>query len=365
MSNHVLPTLKLSRASKLPSYARLVFETPEKSARQRFPVSEYLFSPGNGKWQRVWFSRGAEVPAPEALIELSGCLVNAAGTVISPDGERLWGPDFGLGAKGLQSPTPVTQKALSGTYIYGLNQHVSFGHWLIHRLPRIYSALQHNEGTDVLISSSPWDPTDLIQSVGVRKEQMIALPADKREVFFQVDKILVANHAAPPGRRRQLDWPRFEKVVSQILNNLRLPDGKRGPEKIYLTRTTAPEQRLGCMNRPFIENLMKQSGYFVVAPETLPFREQVNLLVNAKDVVTEAGSGGLLSVFSRRLRSLTYLSPQPNYEISNWNAQNSPWARSIALAKKGSFRFASVSAGGDYGSWNADEQLLQRLVRNL
>ena len=215
------------------------------------------------------------------------------------------------------------------------------------------------------MSGSKFDSTGLLGAIGVATEAVTALPASEPQHFYEVEKLVVSNHAAIPGRRRRVDWSRFERMVGRIVAQVADQSVPSQCAKVYLTRAQSPSQRSGCLNREMVEDFMRERGYFVVAPETLSFENQVQLMSHAEHVVSEHGSGGLLSVFSKTLKSVTYLSPRPNYEVLGGEARGAPWARSTTVARNSTFRFASVFGSGTFESWNADEDSIRRVASCL
>jgi hypothetical protein len=187
---------------------------------------------------------------------------------------------------------------------------------------------------------------------------------DRPELFFRVERLILASHAAPPSGRRIVDWERLSEMVAAMSASA-APVLQNSPTKVYLTRTEKSGDRSGCQNREVLEQSMSELGFLVVAPEAHSFSEQIGILRGARHVAVEAGSASLLSIFSPQLKSLTYLSPQPPHRIVNGTALYAPWSRATTILRRAEFRHAQISSAGGFLEWSADERLVRDVTENF
>jgi hypothetical protein len=358
MSSALREIFAKARKGELPGFARVVHGPRGNGSPQKIKGQEFFFDRATDSWQIRKIGRTLAGVPPELVVELENCFVNAKGAILGPGMEVI-------------SPSPpddngpvVASRTLSGSHVFGLQAKTSFGHWLLHRLPLIFSGLSRTETREVLVSSSSWEPFSLLAPLGVEPTRVTSLPMDRPELFFKVESLIVASHAAPPSKERIVDWKRLSEMVAAMSAGA-APAPENSPTKVYLTRTENSGDRSGCQNRELLEQSLRELGFAVIAPEAHSFSEQISILRGARHVAVEAGSASLLSVFSPQLRSLTYLSPQPPHRIVNGTALYAPWSRATTILRRAKFRYARISRTGSFSAWSADEQLLREVTENF
>lgn len=87
------------------------------------------------------------------------------------------------------------------------------------------------------------------------------------------------------------------KVTSSILSE---PGDKHLPKRLYLTRSLLKPHERGATEELYMEEKLRQNGFTVIAPERVPFADQVRLLNNADWVVGTIGSALHTSLFTER-----------------------------------------------------------------
>lgn len=364
MSSELREIFAKARKGEVPGFARVVHGTRGSGSPQKIRGKEFFFDRVSDSWRMQEIGQSLAGVAPEFVVELEGCFVNARGAILGPGMEAISPSPHPATAGGNDSSPLIASRILSGSHVFGLQAKTSFGHWLLHRLPLIFSGLSRTETRGVLVSSSSWDPFSLLAPLGVDPTRVTSLPMDRPNLFFRVESLVLASHAAPPGKQRIVDWERLNQMVAAMSAG-GTPAPKNSPTKVYLTRTEKSGDRSGCQNRELLEQSMSELGFSVVAPEEHSFSEQISILQGARHVAVEAGSASLLSIFAPRLRSLTYLSPQPPYRIVNGTASYAPWSRATTILRRAKFRYARIARTGSFSEWSADEQLLRDVTENF
>lgn len=351
----------------LPGYARIIGQkAPGRRVVWPRRTKEWQFEHGESRWRRLPGYLPANSVTPETLIELRGCFINSRGTVLSPEGEVLHGFSAGLGPERKRVMSePVFAESLDGSWVHGIHNDQHFGHWLLHRLPRIFSALNHSPGLPVITSTSPWTADSLLDSVGAPSRQVTALDWDTPERFHQVDCLIVANDPAPDRAAKVVDWPRLATMASAIRRWASDHSSQGGYEQVYLTRGEGSGIRPGCQNREVIEEAMSRAGIPVIRPERLNFADQVLMAARSREILAEYGSAALLSLFSLELHRLTLFSPFDNYRLERGVARGGPWVRAMTIARGTRFRFASVVGSGRPRDWLADADKVRRVAEAL
>ena len=367
----------------LPEFISVLKGSDKSPVKPHRKGREYIFDQSSSRWHRQPRVREDISIPPEVVLELRDCLVSSSGKVLSPDGREIDFNSLGVYSSPDEQvasevePSRVA-KALSGSFIHGLYSpigrpdggafgSIAFGHWLIHRMPKIHSGLLASPESSVLTSPERWDSSTLIDSLGLKQGTIKHLNYLGPNEFVRVEKLILSTQAASSGKtNRMVDWQRLSLMADQVRSYAVDDSDQVVREKIYLTRTTTSGSRKGCINRYFIEEQMRDKGFFVIAPETLSFREQINLLSNARHIASEAGSAGLLSLFTKNLKSFTSLSPRPNYSVSKEGNSGTPWDRHLVLPRRSVFRFASiVREMKTFSSWIADETIVRNVIRKI
>lgn len=351
----------------LPGYARLIGQKAQnRQVVWRRWTREWQFDYGQSRWRRLPGQSPATPVTPETLIELRGCYINSRGTVLSPEGQVLYGFSVGLGPeKKRVLPRPVIAESLDGKWIHGIHNDKHFGHWLLHRLPRIFAGLTYSPDLPVLSSTSSWGTASLLDSVGAPPGQATALNWDAPERFHRVDCLIVANDAAPDRAAKQVDWSRLSTMASAIRLWAANHSSHRGYQQVYFTRGEGSGIREGCRNRQVIEEAISQAGIPIIRPEHLTFADQVLMASESREILAEYGSAALLSLFSRRLYRFTLFSPFDNYRLDRGVAKGAPWVRATTVARGARFRFASIVESGRPRNWLADVDKVKKVVQAL
>jgi hypothetical protein len=365
---------------KFISVLKGLYKSPVKPHRKG---REYIFVQSSSRWHREPRVREDISIPPEIVLELRDCLVSSSGKVLSPDGREIDFNSLGVYSSPAEQVASevepwIVAKALTGSFIHGLYSpigrpdgrafgSIAFGHWLIHRMPKIHSGLLASPESSVLTSPERWDSSTLIDSLGLGQGTINHLNYLGPNEFVRVEKLILSSQAASRGQtNRIVDWQRLSLMADQVRSYAVDDSNQEVQQKIYLTRTTTSGSRKGCINRNIIEEQLRDKGFFVIAPETLSFREQVNLLSNARHIVSEAGSAGLLSLFTKNLKSFTSLSPRPKYSVSKEGNSGTPWDRHLVLPRRSVFRFASIAREmKTFSSWIADETMVRNVIRKI
>lgn len=134
----------------------------------------------------------------------------------------------------------------------------------------------------------------------VDRLKIITKPVHCRKIFIP-DYSLGFDR---PFSFRYLDM--IHKLVSSISNN----EKYRG-KKIYLTRTKFLKSRFYEIGEQQIENVYKQLGFEIFAPEKMSIEEQISCFQSADEIVSLSGTIPHNIVFARNGLKFTILNRQP------------------------------------------------------
>ncbi len=116
-------------------------------------------------------------------------------------------------------------------------------------------------------------------------------------------KLIVPDEAMfAVSMKAHKDWLLFFDLISESAKKKCRPNTYK---KIYLTRRQLPESE--GVNEEYYEDFYAQRGYKIIAPETLPFEEQINYISNAEEIVCPMGTLSHFAVFAQHDAKLTIL----------------------------------------------------------
>jgi capsular polysaccharide biosynthesis protein len=203
----------------------------------------------------------------------------------------------------LQKDPPVPTP-LPGRYLYLDNMHAPhFGHFMADVLSMAwgYRAAQSLGATDLRVLIAGGDPeyaTPLLTAAGIPADAITRITAPVR-----CETLIVASRAYQlqgwTSPTATATWARIRDALDQ----------GSGPERVYFTRRAVGNRVLA--NEEAVEALFRSRGFTIIAPETLPIRQQVTLWANAKLVAGTAGSNMFGLAFQRNLRA-SFIITSPN-----------------------------------------------------
>ena len=105
-----------------------------------------------------------------------------------------------------------------------------------------------------------------------------------------------------------------------VYNAIRGSVKPAGYDRVYLTKTKlVPKYLLG---EEYFEDYYRSLGFEIVAPETLPIKEQVAIMAGAKEIVTTSGTTQHLILFCQDGVKLTLLNRSPQFiQQQHWIIQ--------------------------------------------
>jgi hypothetical protein len=316
----------------------------------------------NGKWldleaSRYWrFGKRPrdrrDLMAPEAVISVKEALVSPDNQIVTLAGKSILSPFFG--SRTFSEPIPSTSviAEYSGTYGTTLTRARAYGHWLLHRLPRLTTI--HEQFPDATILNTPWGDSSLLARLGIREENVQRYPTSERDHFVYVENLLVPTHLSRPGLVRVQDKHRMERMVSSFTAGI--PDDPTLPELLYVARRP-DEKRSGASNKEELEEFLNSIGFTTWHPTDHPIERQIQHFQAARVVVSEIGSQALTSMFVGPDTTVIILTPEKS---KGWGSQRQfqpkwrQWQRVVCEAR--GQHYAQIVAATDtaYRSFDLD-----------
>lgn len=351
-------------SASLPSWVRVVHRSDALAEHGRAPTD--VVHDGDG-----WHDAGRAVddalarteavpPLPgEQVIELLDVVVASDGSVWHDD-EAVTGRSWGLPGQPSERPDVQPVAVLDGLVANAALNAKAFGHWMLHRLPRLHTLQTRTAAERVLGTALAWDDGALYAAAGFPRED-VTLLARRRPETAQVERLLLASQAAQPGGDRRIDQRRLDALIvgleehwSTVPTNLDLP------LDVYVTRRSRPNERDGRRNANELESFFAEQGFTVVYPPDLPIEQQFALFRRARAVAGEFGSGMIWTMVCGPGTSVLQVTTSAGNGRQPYTATRRSWSRAIADARGQHYAQVIASPQLTERDWTADLSTVRR-----
>jgi capsular polysaccharide biosynthesis protein len=251
---------------------------------------------------------------------------------------------------------------LNGTCVYLGLLHFHFGHFLLESLPRAWY-LEQAEPDAVLLFHGHGKPTYLppfaaaiFDALAVDPERIRVAGGD-----LKVDRLILPASQYWQGIKASPGMcVVFDRIREKVLRAR--PKATGTPPRVYFTRRNLGAQIEGAGPRRAIENeveaeaFFRRLGYEVVAPEMLPFDEQVAIAANATHIAGPSGSALHLVLFN------------DNPATKLIELRTKPAVNQLlisAIRGNQAFHVWSAAAGSSPQRTSLDVDLIERAMRDI
>jgi hypothetical protein len=290
----------------------------------RFAPSDQTFL--DGRWQTTPRNPYEAETVGEWVVSLTDVTLASHGEARLADGRWLQFPFVNIHRPRGHTTEGVVLTVDEPVWVIQ-NGSDAYGHWLLHVLPRIHRARQIDPSRRILTRHPGWNPSGLLEAVGLTMDDIIFFPKNGPEGgYARVADGIVISHAAPRGNVEvfPLGSGRFDAMTADFLAFASDTPSPVGP-KLYVSRSArdVAQYRDGCVNRAELEEFFSSEGFEVVFPERYTFRQQIAMFRDAEFIVAEGGSAPHNTLFSRPGTRLMYIS-------ARMKPGNNHWQRRIA-----------------------------------
>ena len=184
------------------------------------------------------------------------------------------------------------------TVVFGGVLHWHFGNMLVNSTTRLWWYTEHQDTPYkfVFIHDEDKEPCYYEEFLG-----LLGLTADKIEIIqkpVQFDRIIVPDEACYIISGAHPKWLQVFDLMKEHVRQLLPPSGLK---KIYLSRTqfrrdNYPDE----FNEEYYEKFFAKRGFSVIHPETLPLQEQINMIMNAEEIVCTLGTLSNMAVYAEK-----------------------------------------------------------------
>jgi hypothetical protein len=201
----------------------------------------------------------------------------------------------------------VDAEDMPGKYVYLGILRGHFGHFLLESISRMWYMLKADRDTKIIVHGSGVDDR---------------LPSYVKYIFqlldIDLDRVVAATHTMRiehlffPQSEFEIRWranASYANLFRELYNrNKRLFPIRSTPKRVYLTRRqlklkTARDHRKAVANEAQVEALFAARGFEIIAPEKIPFHEQIAIAGGANQLAGLKGSALHMSLFNQRSQS--------------------------------------------------------------
>jgi hypothetical protein len=167
-----------------------------------------------------------------------------------------------------------------------------YGHWILEGLLQMLLVRRLRERLPSLSIITPrWSAREGIRWGSILLPSTPIVVYNEDTEYIRCERLLIPTILC--------SGPFFHPLVNSLIDELRQLVGAEydGNDRIYIRRPNPGTVRL-LSNREEIENIAIANGLRMIAPETLPIRDQVKLFSGSRLIVGEYGSGMHNTLFS-------------------------------------------------------------------
>jgi len=245
---------------------------------------------------------------------LRGAIYNSKGQIL-PGSAR---PDVFRGYSNLETVPASRMKSaiqIKGRCIYLGVMFNHFGHFLVESLARAWAAINVDPSVRVIFHWSHWNPainvfsdptkarlpphvTTVLDALGIDLDRLILADTD-----LVVEELVIPSSQFRLSEMASTNMCTvYDHLRGQILKK---KDVSKLPKKIYFTRRklkvwTSNLRSKWAVNEEAVEELFVRRGFEIIAPEQLPFEEQIALTSNATKLAAMTGSSLHMILFNSR-----------------------------------------------------------------
>lgn len=338
---------------ELPAWCRV---THHSDARVEFTVAPTDAMHDGVEWLDVRRAAAEHDHLSEVVLELDDVVISSRGAVWK-DGEPVLGKPWGISRdspalESAEGGAPLVE--LPGTHGSIVMRAAAFGHWLLHRLPRMHSLARTASPPNLVSVELPYDDQPFFDCYGFGDDTVHRLQRSPAE-RVRVERLALTTHLAVPSGDRWIDPQRLAALVDDLDERWNLVGQKPGsPSDVYITRRDRRGERDGCRNRDELERFFAEQGYTIVFPPDLSLPEQFALFRGARSIAGEMGSGMHWALACAPGTSITYVTPRSGTKNQPFDPNRKSWMRAIADARGLHFAQIIASPDTDRNRWLAE-----------
>jgi hypothetical protein len=211
---------------------------------------------------------------------------------------------------------PVREVDEEVVYLGWLFNH--YGHFLMQSLARVWFLSEVAPSVRVVFhhASRPgWQPAPwalrMLEAFGVPRERIMVLREPTRLRRMIVPEPLFEPRSVSENRqvRAHLGMARPYRAVAERIAG----PGKPSTQPVYLSRRLLPGSQRLIVGEGELEDVLRYNGFRIAHPQTMSFEDQVRLINEHTEIVSNAGSAAQNVLFALHAPRLHLLTNGPNF----------------------------------------------------
>ena len=234
-----------------------------------------------------------------------------------------------------------------------------YGHWLLETLPRVRLAqrLCSDKAVYIVSHNSPEYQIDMLNALGISGEQLYYL---KPGEAVSCGKLFIPSIAhCSQNYVNKFALETYNHLVSLCAG---FAESSKDYGRIFVNRASRKYDPRPLLNIEEVQAVAEQSGFTVVDPGSIPWREQIAAFAQARAVIGLSGSG---------LHNTVYTSPNAHVMVLQPNQSRNFLQTAIAglVGHKVSYLFGESYSAFDKSSsecgYAIDPHLLSHVIAEL
>jgi hypothetical protein len=317
-----------------------------------------------GRWVDVRSTPDFSNLFPETVLSIDNAELSFHGSVRLADGTRIASSLFKSRPSNFDEVDNICNERISGTNASAAQNASGFGHWLLQRLGRLYTAHDHAPDAPLILTDLPHRGDDFLTRVGY-DPAMVRRLTRTPEKSWTVEKLVVPSYSGV-DRGRVADSRRYRRDMSRLLEGIDLTTGLSSyPERVFLGRRSESSIRQGMANAVEIEQIFIEHGFEFIDHARLPFDEQVRVIRSAKFIAGESGSAAQNAMFGAHGLTVVVVAANNGVLHTPYTPGQKTYGRMATDALGLNFRRINASPHPRTPGWVADPDIVRRALTSM
>ena len=301
---------------------------------------------------------------PETVLSFDNAENSFHGAIRLADGTRIASALFKSRPSNFDEVDANLNERISGAMASAAQNASGFGHWLLQRLGRIYTAHDYAPDAPLILTHLRHRGDDFLTRVGYDPAAVRRLTRTPQK-SWTVEKLLVPSYSGVDFGR-VADSRRYRRDMDRLIEGVDVTTGLSSyPERVFLGRRSESSVREGMANATEIEQIFTEHGYEFIDHARLPFDEQVRVIRSAKFIAGESGSAAQNAMFGAHGLTVVVVAANNGVRHTPYTPGQKTYGRMATDALGLNFRRINASPHPRISGWVADPDIVRRALATM
>ena len=359
-------TFDLDRALRagdpLPPGVSVAFMASADSVEVGTAASDFDFL--DGRWMDARVTPDISRLFPETVVCIENAEINFRGAVRLADGTRISSSFFNTRPNDWNVVDRSKVSHISGEHSSIVQGAKGFGHWLIQRVGRLFTAHDFAPQLPLISSVLPHRGDDFYSRTGFDPSRVVKLNRQTQESWI-VERLFISSYSGMNGGR-VADASRYRRDMARLVADVDLTQGMPAyPERVFLGRRAESSSRQGIRNGLEIEQIFLEDGYEFIDPAQLSFDEQVRLIRSARVIAGEGGSFAQNAMYGAPGLTVVVVNANSGPGKAHYTLGRKTYGRMATDALGLHYRRINASSHARYPGWLADPEIVRNALAEM